>query len=165
MHAEARAFVSRAVAHHGPFATVVELGALDINGGVRDLFGDADYLGLDLVAGPGVDVVADAADWRPPRSAAAVVCCEVLEHTPQGEDIVTSAYHALAPGGVLILTAACAPRQAHSAIDGGAPRQGEFYRNVVPAVLEGWLWRHFDEVGLEVDRERGDVYALARKEG
>ena len=83
MHPEARAFVA-GVARRAGARWVVELGARDLNGTVRDLFPSArGYTGVDLVAGPGVDVVADAADWRPREPAPdLVVCCEVLEHTP-----------------------------------------------------------------------------------
>ena len=66
MHPEARAFVAAAATRLPP-GPVVELGARDFNGSVRDLFpGAPAYVGVDLAPGAGVDVVADAADWRPP---------------------------------------------------------------------------------------------------
>ena len=86
MHPEARAFTRGQAATCLPRAALVDLGARDFNGGVRDLFPDAaSYVGVDLAPGAGVDVVADA----PPTGAQAgepppetVVCCEVLEHAP-----------------------------------------------------------------------------------
>ena len=36
---------------------VLEVGSLDINGSVRPIFTDCEYVGLDLGPGPGVDVI------------------------------------------------------------------------------------------------------------
>jgi SAM-dependent methyltransferase len=169
MHPEARAFVA-GVAPRVAARWVVELGALDFNGSVRDLFPSArGYTGVDLVAGPGVDVVADAADWRPLPHAPApdlVVCCEVLEHTPHPEAVVRNAAAMLAPGGRLVVTAAAPHRAPHSAVDGGPLRPGEHYRNVAPDALVGWLTLAGCALeAFEEHPDRGDVYALARKAG
>jgi len=168
MHPEARAFVA-GVAPRAAARWVVELGARDFNGTVRDLFPSArGYTGVDLVPGRGVDVVADAADWRPPAGPAPdlVVCCEVLEHTPRPEAVVRNAAAMLAPGGRLVVTAAAPPRPAHSAVDGGPLRPGEHYGNVAPDALAAWLrGAGFVCETLEAHPDRGDVYALARKAG
>ena len=37
-------------------ARVLEVGSLDINGSVRELFEKCDYTGVDLQMGPGVDL-------------------------------------------------------------------------------------------------------------
>jgi len=51
-----------------PSSTIVEIGALDVNGTLRDFCPKgARYFGLDLVSGPGVDVVT-AADARGSRA-------------------------------------------------------------------------------------------------
>jgi dTDP-4-amino-4,6-dideoxygalactose transaminase len=36
-----------------------------VNGSIRGLFGDAAFIGVDIRAGRGVDVVADGATWQP----------------------------------------------------------------------------------------------------
>ena len=172
MHPEARAFVT-AVAAHLPPGPVLELGARDFNGTVRDLFpSDAEggapaYTGVDLAPGQGVDVVADAATWCPAPGApppAVVLCCEVLEHSPAAEAIVRNAHALLAPGGRFVVTAASTGRPPHSAVDGGPLRPGEYYRNVPPGELAGWLREAgFTLEALENHAVRGDVYALARK--
>lgn len=157
MHAEAHDFVARVLAEHGPFKTVVEVGALDINGTVRPLFGPGcAYTGVDMVAGRGVDVVADAATWRPDSPPGCVVCCECLEHHPAPAVLVDAMMGMLEPGGRLIITAACDPREPHSAVDGAALREGEHYANVdldtldVGGALTG-LW-------VEEHPGRGDLY-------
>ena len=162
MHPEAYEFVQRAVNEHGPFDTVVEFGSIDINGAVRPLFGDADYTGVDLVEGPGVDVVTDVSTYTHPRKVDCVVCCEVLEHTPDGKKILANAASLLKAKGVLILTAATDPREPHSAVDGAQVREGEFYRNVKIPTLRRWL-APFSAIDIEVDETAGDVRVVAVK--
>ncbi|MCA1572420.1 MAG: hypothetical protein LC798_19390 [Chloroflexi bacterium] len=78
------------------------------------------------------------------------------------ERIVEAAFAVLRPGGVVILTMACEPRPPHSGVDGGPVYPDEFYKNVDPAELEGWL-SGFKDVTVETHLERGDLYAVARK--
>lgn len=162
MHAEAFKFVRDCLAELPPRRRVVELGGLDINGSVRDLFDGVDYISVDLVDGPGVDVVADAAHYQPVAEPDTVLCCEVLEHARRADLVVSNAIRMLGPGGALILTCASPPRQPHSGIDGGTVRPGEWYRNVPLADLARWLEgtevRH-----LEWHDWRGDLHALAVK--
>ena len=166
MHHAARLFVEEVAKAIGPRRFVLEFGSLDINGSVRSLFGDARYLGIDRVPGPGVDVVADAATWPGPGEfdlADTVVCCETMEHTPHGREIVDNAARCLSHGGVLIVTAATIGRAAHSAIDGGRLRPGEYYGDVLEADLRDWLGAHFETIHIEVNKQSGDIYAFARR--
>jgi hypothetical protein len=161
MHTEAMDFVKAQVASYGPFGRVVEFGSQDINGSVRELFGDAEYLGIDVVPGPGVDLVADAAEWKTRRKYDCVVCCEVFEHTPRWPMILERAYEALRLKGLLILTAATDPREPHSAVDGWDLKEGEYYYNVDPLALKGQLTPWFDWMVTTIPR--GDVQAWAIK--
>jgi hypothetical protein len=164
VHVEAFDFTARAVSTHGPFTSVVEFGARDVNGSVRPLFVGARYVGVDIAPGYGVDVVADAVTWRTPDRYQAVVCCEVAEHTPDWPGIVESAFAALEPGGVLILTAAGPGREPHSAVDGGPIRPGEYYVNIEADDLDVV----FDKVGFtswQVDILGPDIRAIAHKGG
>jgi SAM-dependent methyltransferase len=164
MHVQALEFVTRHVSGLTP-GRVLEIGSLDINGSVRPLFPTARrYHGIDLAPGSGVDEVADAADWRAPGEFDVVVSTEVLEHAPRWADILANAWEAVAPGGRLLMTCATDPRPAHSAVDGWALREGEWYRNVpaaeVRALLDEWsvgCW------ALEVATDRGDLYLRADK--
>ena len=160
MHPAARDYVAQQVAARGPFGRVLEIGSRDINGVVRDLFGECDYTGLDYMDGPGVDVVADGATYKGPRLFDAVVCCEVLEHTEDAPKIVKNAHRNLRKGGVFIVTTATDPRPAHSAYDGGELRDGEFYRNVSRQALQAWL-KPFTDV--DVDILGADIRATAVK--
>ncbi len=164
MHVQAYDFVARHAAGTAG-ARVLELGSLDVNGSVRPLFAGAhSYHGVDLAPGAGVDEVADAADWRAPGRFDVVVTTEVLEHAARWRDILSNAWEALAAGGRLIVTCATDPRPPHSAIDGWALREGEWYENVSPAQLRALLdtWRT-SRWSLEVALDRGDLYLRADK--
>jgi SAM-dependent methyltransferase len=162
VHLEAASYVALTAHRLGPFDSVLELGGLNINGSVRPYFPGARYVSVDIVPGPGVDVVADATTYRPEDRFDAVVCAEVLEHVPDPDGFVATAWGSLRPGGLFILTAACPPRAPHSAVDGGPLRAGEYYKNVEQASLAAWLvgWK---DVDIEVHADRGDIYATAVK--
>lgn len=161
MHPEAHDFVAQAVADMGPFERTVEFGSHDINGGIRHLFAGS-YYGVDPVAGPGVDVVADAAEWLADEPIDCVVCCEVFEHLAEWPALLASAARALRPGGVLILTMAGPGRGPHSAVDGNALREGEWYENIEPYRLADEL-AAAGFVDIEVDQLSWDVRATARR--
>lgn len=163
MHAEARAYVERAVSGK-TFDAVCEFGSRDVNGSVRSLFATNDYTGIDLLEGPGVDVVGDAAAWSTTRLEGldCVVCCEVFEHAPNWRLLVKSAHDNLREGGLFIITTATHPREPHSYIDGGPVRLGEHYRNIGLGELTMALGEAgFDPTNMTQVSSRGDLYATA----
>lgn len=164
MHPEARTWIAEHAKGIGSIGAVVDIGGRSVNGTVRDLFDCQQYTSVDLFAGAGVDVIADATMWRPDGPVDVVVCCEVLEHTPDGEALIRSAGEMLALGGWLLVTCATDPRAPHSTLDGGDVRRGEWYANVSGRELAGWA----GAAGLVIERlerypDRGDLYMAARK--
>lgn len=163
MHPEAMAFVARTAQRFmPPPGAVLDQGGRDINGSPRLLFPGSTYLTIDLEDGPGVDVVGDARHWRPDAPVDLVLSVEVLEHAPDPAALLEAAWACLAPGGRLIITCATDPRAPHSGHDGGLPWPGEYYANVSPEDLKGWL-DGWDDVEIEVHPDRGDLYACAVK--
>lgn len=163
MHAEALGFVGRALARDGRGVRglrVLEVGSLNVNGTPRGLCdGAACYVGIDRVAGRGVDLVCDAADYDGGEEYDLVISCEVLEHAPDPAAVVACARRALRQGGRLILTAA-APERAPHGCDGWAVQPGEHYRGVAPGELSRLLG-DWHELHVEHHPRRGDVYATA----
>ena len=138
MHGEAYQFVKGIVGGYDfSDVWVLEIGSLNVNGSVRELFDNADYVGIDRRPGPGVDVVMDARDVRA-TGFDVVVCTEVLEHDPDPQSIIDCAERVLKPGGLLILTAGSNGREPHGA-DGGPLGPVEHYGNVEPEELERML--------------------------
>lgn len=164
MHDAARMWVRRFVLSHGAGRRVLEIGSRQINGEIRSLFRAAEsYVGLDLVAGAGVDVVADGATYQAPVAPDRIVCCEVLEHTPDAAAILANAWAQLAVSGWLVVTCAADPRPAHSAVDGGPLRPGEFYRNLTPRVIHDALKPAPDLHDYDLDSMNGDLRVTAWK--
>jgi len=111
---------------------VLEIGSLDINGSVRPMFKpfQAEYTGIDMQEGPGVDYVLDAAKFINFEAYDVVVCAEVFEHTPDWKQIIYNCYNNLVEGGIFIATMAGEGRPPHSAIDENPIREWEHYSNI-----------------------------------
>jgi SAM-dependent methyltransferase len=86
-------------------AVTLEIGAYDVNGSARQFFSGA-YIGLDMRAGPGVDVlgVGDALPFAA-DSFEVVVCTEVLEHDRRPWRTIAEAARVLRSGGACLCTA------------------------------------------------------------
>ena len=175
MHEAAFKFIQWAINRLPPRRRVCELGSRTViwdnnafahNGLVRPLFRDAQrYIGLDIREGMNVDVVGNAADWRPEPAELfdTVVCCETLEHTDEGMDICMTAFDVLEPGGIFLITAAGPDRSTHSCVDGGPVlHPGEYYHNVYQEKLSPWL-EPFEFSIIDALTDPKDIYALAVK--
>lgn len=165
MHPQALAFYQQNLGHLAPL-TVVEFGACDMNGTVRSVYPQASsWVGVDCQAGPGVDVVADAATWVTDQRFDVCVIAEVFEHTPRWADVLRSGRDVLHPGGLLVASCATGNRPAHSAVDGGPIRDGEFYENVPAEQVRAELTRQGWAEGevIEADGVFGgdDLYVRA----
>jgi len=69
------------VKKHSQQGRVLDIGSLDVNGSVRDLFPLADYIGLDMRPGDNVDVVGNSHDIPfDDDHFDMVLCLEMLEH-------------------------------------------------------------------------------------
>lgn len=169
MHDAVLDWVGRCVDQLGPFSKVVEIGSRDINGSVRSLFADADeYIGVDVVEGPGVDVHGDVIDLvgdeLPVGAFDCVVSTEALEHHPEPAAIVAAAAELLTPGGVFIATMAGPGRHPHSGLIEGPVQPGEHYENITPDVLAAAL-AGLEWDGMEIDQRGLDLRCWARKAG
>lgn len=93
---------------------VLEIGSLDINGSVRKLFNGCEYIGVDVAAGPGVDVVCQGQDYdAPDDSFDVVISCEVMEHNPFWAETVKNMIRLCKPGGLVVMTCATLGRREH----------------------------------------------------
>lgn len=145
--------------------SILALGDRDINGTVRPLFPAATYTGLDIRAGPGVDIVADAAMWDPGEQRwDLVLATELFEHAPEWLAICRTAFRSLEPGGRFIVTTAAPGRPPHSGVDGGPLKFGEYYANIEPTDLRQALEEvGFTEIEVDVQPSPSDVRAVATK--
>lgn len=138
---------------------VLDVGGRDINGSPRQILADAtSWLSVDLIDGPGVDIVGDIVALDMVDVADTVVCLEVLEHAENWPDIVAACVTACRPGGRVLLTAAGPSRVPHSAFDGGPLHPGEHYENITVRALTKAL-KTAGAVGLTVVEVGDDIQA------
>ncbi len=89
---------------------VLEVGSLDVNGSLRSVlehYEPHEYVGVDLVGGPGVDLVCGAeelVDRFGPDSFDIVVATEVLEHVRDWRRVVSNLKRVCRPEGRLVIT-------------------------------------------------------------
>ena len=90
--------------------TVIEVGAYDVNGSCRPWIVQqlpASYLGTDMQAGPGVDLVCAGDDLQNHVGESAcdlLICTEVLEHVECWFGFLQDIWCVLRTGGILLLT-------------------------------------------------------------
>jgi len=147
---------------------VLEIGSYDVNGSIRAAFDCLSYLGIDLIAGPGVDMVCSVADLLAEnKEFDFVITCEALEHDARWCETVQQAFKLLAPGGVLLVTCASRGRPEHGTqrtnplhSPGTHGVGSNHYRNIYPNEMQECLsklkhletrvlaysWMHFDLV-------------------
>lgn len=170
MHETIGRWIERMDAEHGPFSQILEVGALNVNGSIREHFTTSGllsamfYWGIDVAHGNDVDEVADGADYKGNAGHwDCVVTTGALEHTPRAREIVLNAYRLLRPGGTFLCTCAGSGFTPHACYGGHeGPEEGEYYANVSGAEMEAWL----TEAGFtEFDvRDDVDLSAWAKKD-
>ena len=159
MHQQAYEFISRF--RSDLKIKVIDIGSRDVNGTCRALFPNADYVGIDLYAGPAVDVVGNACEYTPGSLVDVVLSAECLEHAPEWQELIHAASRWLVPGGLFLMTCAGPGRDAHSHIDGQLLREGEYYANLDAMHVSVTCSRWFSNtVAIE---KQFDTYAVCRK--
>ena len=92
---------------------VLEIGSLIVEGqehlSVRKYFPEAEYVGVDMQQGNGVDVVADCIDYcydyyQSEEEFDLILCLDMLEHAKEPFEVIESAKERLKPNGVLLVT-------------------------------------------------------------
>jgi len=182
-------FRSATVFFSGFFAArVIDIGALDINGGPHSLFSAAHYVGVDIGPGLNVDLVSRGEDVDLPTGSFDVaMSSECFEHNPEWRSTFQNMVRLTRPGGLVIFSCATEGRKEHgtSRSDGGraAPLAvdlgQEYYQNVPagavrdvvrPGDFARWFIatepHHHDLffVGLKSGANRADISSLSKFE-
>lgn len=136
---------------------VLEVGSLNVNGSLRshvETLEPAEYVGMDLQAGRGVDVV--GVQNLPSHLVDLVICTEVLEHADDWKGLISLLKDRAKTGGFILVTTRSP----------GFPRHdypGDFWRFTVDDIAAAFA--DCTTVELEPDPQPGHpgVLALFRK--
>jgi SAM-dependent methyltransferase len=175
-HFEQLEFVSRVKQHlpqHFRSVRVLEVGSWDVNGSIRQFFQDADYVGVDVAEGPGVDIVkqGQCVDF-PSMAFDTVVTCECFEHNPFWLESFLNMSRMLKPGGLFIMTCASTGRAEHgtSRMHAGTSLttlsgKPDYYRNLAAGDFTKRidLRLHFSAYGFATNPFSNDLYFLGIK--
>ena len=141
MHWEVHQFVSSISSLLPKFFTnsrVLEVGSYYANESIRDIFVNCNYIGVDLSAGPGVDIVCSGHEFYAPSSFHAVLSCECFEHNPYFKQTFKTMVNNTIAGGLVLFTAATVGRSEHGttrtdpSLSPGSSEIGwDYYRNIV----------------------------------
>lgn len=141
--------------------TVIEAGAMDVNGTVRpavEACHPAAYTATDMRPGPGVDVVCTA-EGLPARfgtdAADVVISTEMLEHAQDWQAAVGGMLAVLKPGGVLVLTTRSEGFPLHGYPD-------DHWRFSVAAMLAILGAAGLDDIRVEADPDPASPGVFAR---
>lgn len=93
---------------------VLEIGSYDVNGSVRQFFPHSDYIGVDLIEGPGVDLICEGDKISHEDNIYDVaISCECFEHNPAWVETFKNMYRMTKEGGLVIFTCATTGRSEH----------------------------------------------------
>lgn len=177
-HTEQKRFLAIVARYLGNYFTrcsVLEIGSLDITGSARDYFHKCQYLGLDVAAGKGVDIVCQAQEYTAPsNSFDHVLSCEVMEHNPQWAATFLNMVRLCKPGGLVLMTCATTGRAEHGTSRTSAEDSPltvklgwEYYRNLAREDFEGIInfAANFSQYHFWTNRYSHDLYFCGIKAG
>ncbi len=154
-------------------AMVLDVGSLDVNGNNRFMFVDCDYIGIDVVAGPNVDVVCPAHEYIQRYSYITrfdtIISTSMLEHDIHWEKSLRAMVDLLVSGGLLLLACATGECAEHGTLtcspesSGTSQLEGEwasYYSNLSEADFRSVIDfdAEFSEYEFKVDHEGKDLY-------
>jgi SAM-dependent methyltransferase len=93
---------------------VLDIGSFDVNGNEAPWFDDCEFIELDLLPGPGVDIACPANEYdAPDETFDTIISCECWEHNPFYKESILNAIRMLKPQGYFIWSCATTGRPVH----------------------------------------------------
>lgn len=108
--------VKKQFSNHFKNVSVLDIGALDINGNNRYLFENYTYVGVDLGVGPNVDVVSRGHLYKSDQLFDVVISTECFEHDEYYDLTIKNMYKLLKSGGIFLFTCAAPGRPEHGTL-------------------------------------------------
>ncbi|MCC7005173.1 MAG: methyltransferase domain-containing protein [Ottowia sp.] len=152
---------------------VLEVGSWNKNGTIKKYFSGGEYLGVDIAAGNGVDLICPGQRVEYPSDYFdTVISCECFEHNPYWLETFINMIRMLRPGGLCLISCASIGRGEHgtkrcqkdASLTAANDELGNYYRNLDEsdfACLD--LSKHFQEFSFYRNVYSKDLYFLGIK--
>jgi SAM-dependent methyltransferase len=118
---------------------VIDCGSYDVNGNIKDVFTNCNYIGIDNHAGPNVDWVVPLHHIDTPGMQVSkydtVISCEMLEHDYYWERSLKKMYNILKSNGLLLITCAGYNRRKHGVEEFASDLKQCHYENITVSHL------------------------------
>lgn len=147
---------------------VLDIGSLDINGTAKPWFENCEYIGVDVGAGKGVDIVCEGQKLdHPDNSYDVVLTCECFEHNPYWAETFINMHRMLRPNGLMIMTCATTGRREHGTSRTSPSKSPltiakgwDYYKNLTELDFRGKIDidNLFENYLFEVDKKACDLY-------
>jgi len=144
---------------------VIDFGSLDVNGSLKDLFENSEYVGVDIHEGKNVDVISKAHEFDSQFKVDTVVSGEMLEHDEHWLKSLKNMYNQLKSGGLLVFSAAGFSRPEHgtkkttgdSNLWGTSP---DYYKNITVKMIRDEFLPHYQMTDVHIERSPNgdDIY-------
>jgi len=155
---------------------ILEVGSYDVTGTIRALFSESTtYIGADLMAGPGVDLVKSGHEIDiESNSLDLAISCECFEHNPFWFETFQNMIRMTKPGGLVVFTCASRGRLEHGTdrsvatlSPGTSSRGWNYYRNLQQSDFESRmnLADHFTVFRFYFMPTYADLYFFGLKKG
>lgn len=155
--------------------SVLEIGAYDVNGNIRRIFDNAgQYTGVDLAAGPGVDIIGSGHEVKIEDVFDLTISCECLEHNPYWVETIMNMFSHLRDDGLMVITCATTGRVEHGTSrtnllhsPGTAAVGIDYYKNLTENDFRENLAldEMFSHYFFHTCRASNDLYFVAQKRG
>jgi SAM-dependent methyltransferase len=106
-------FVKEQFPHYFKNVKVLDVGSLDINGNNRQYFENADFTGIDVGEGRGVDVVCLGHEFTSETQFDTIISTECFEHDEFYPKTLINIVKLLKPEGLFVFTCASEGREEH----------------------------------------------------
>ena len=153
---------------------VLEVGSLNINGTIKVLFTNCDYLGIDVGSGKDVDLVCEGQNLDHPNETYDTACsCECFEHNPYCVETFNNMHRMTKIGGLVFMSCATTGRQEHGTTR-TSPQDSplttgkgwDYYKNLTPEdfILNFNLGKMFSYYEFEIGGPIPDLYFYGIKQ-
>jgi SAM-dependent methyltransferase len=153
---------------------VLEVGSFIVNDTIRPFFPNSSYVGVDLIEGPGVDLISNGIDIDlPDKSVDVSISCECFEHNPHWEKAFMNMHRIAKDGGIVIFSCASRGRFEHgttrtdNSISSPGTKSWDYYKNLNQKDFEKAfnLESMFSKHLFQCNDASHDLYFIGKKLG